>query len=138
VVHGGFPFLRVSCRGCKQTQWVDLRDVKRPPETPSLDLSAQDRDRAVDARPWHARLAEGLGAHMAATTNDEASANAIAIAKRLQLAAGDQPKGDMFMAIALLVAYTIKAETTSRAESDVELDTLTQAIDQALDQLWAQ
>jgi hypothetical protein len=75
---------------------------------------------------------------MAATTNDEASANAIAIAKRLQLAAGDQPKGDMFMAIALLVAYTIKAETTSRAESDVELDTLTQAIDQALDQLWAQ
>jgi hypothetical protein len=72
---------------------------------------------------------------MAATTNEEAFA---AIAKRLQLAAGDQPKGDMFMAIALLVAYTIKAETTSRAESHVELDTLTQAIDQALDQLWAQ
>jgi hypothetical protein len=34
AVHGGFPFLRILCRGCKLTAWVDLRDVKRPPETP--------------------------------------------------------------------------------------------------------
>jgi hypothetical protein len=34
AVHGGFPFLRVTCRGCNQTQWVDLRDVKRRPDTP--------------------------------------------------------------------------------------------------------
>ncbi len=75
---------------------------------------------------------------MAARTDDQAFANAMAIAERIKRAAGDQPKGDMFMAIALLVAYTIKAETKSRTESRAELDTLTRSIAESLEQLWAQ
>jgi hypothetical protein len=75
AVHCGFPFLRVTCRGCNQTQWVDLRDVKRRPDTPIWTMEGslacdwcrtrstfppKDCHRAADARPWHPWLAEGL------------------------------------------------------------------------------
>ena len=34
AINGKFPFLRVVCLGCKTTAFVNLRDVKRPPDTP--------------------------------------------------------------------------------------------------------
>ena len=34
AINGGFPWLRVECNGCKQHAWLDLRKVRRRPETP--------------------------------------------------------------------------------------------------------
>jgi len=33
AVNGGYLFLRVQCSACQQSAWLDLRKVRRPPET---------------------------------------------------------------------------------------------------------
>jgi hypothetical protein len=38
AIHGGFPWLRVECNGCQQRAWLDLRQVRRRPETPIWQL----------------------------------------------------------------------------------------------------
>jgi hypothetical protein len=38
ALNGGYRFLRVQCRGCKQHAYVDLAQVKRPPATPVWSL----------------------------------------------------------------------------------------------------
>ena len=34
AISGGFAFLRVACNGCHQQAWIDLRKLRRAPETP--------------------------------------------------------------------------------------------------------
>src|SRR5581483_421002 len=38
AVNGGFPWLRVECNGCQQRAWIDLRKLRRAPETPICGL----------------------------------------------------------------------------------------------------
>lgn len=33
AINGGYPYLRVNCSGCHTDAWLDLRQVRRPPET---------------------------------------------------------------------------------------------------------
>jgi len=33
AISGGFAWLRVECNGCQQQAWIDLRKVRRAPET---------------------------------------------------------------------------------------------------------
>ena len=40
TISGGYPFLRVECIACQQNAWVDLRKVRRAPETPVWKLEA--------------------------------------------------------------------------------------------------
>jgi hypothetical protein len=46
ALNGGYRFLRVQCRGCKQHAYVDLTQVKRPPATPVWSLQR-------DLTCWH-------------------------------------------------------------------------------------
>jgi hypothetical protein len=33
AISGGYAWLRVECSACQQNAWIDLRKVRRPPET---------------------------------------------------------------------------------------------------------
>ena len=40
AISGGYAWLRVECNACRQHAWVDLREVRRPPETEIWKLEA--------------------------------------------------------------------------------------------------
>ena len=71
-------------------------------------------------------------------THEEDLANAKILAERLAAAAANAPMNELFMAIMMIIAYSLKKETRSLDESRRVLEKFRTSIDESLKELWEQ